>query len=218
MEIAQTVPTWLVVASYGVGSGLWLRWLTVDKPRQGGVDLLSSATPTTILGYLQVSFNLLVVLVPYIWDESAQIDGTHSCANWQIFDNWSEPNRDLFWGNHLVLLIMEKKDLQRHIICLCLDSFVKSHIFRDNLKNNCVSFYVHDEPGLKIRNWGHPRTRFDATNSMVISDFENEPLLKITFLKVSSIVLTCVNCQLLNIQGFVLKIELTLGLVLTSRV
>ena len=65
MEIAQTVPTWLVVASYGVGSGLWPRWLTVDKPRQGGVDLLSSATPTTILGYLQVSFNLLVVLVPY---------------------------------------------------------------------------------------------------------------------------------------------------------
>ena len=42
----------------------------------------SPATPTTISRSPQVPFNLLVVLVPSICDESGRIVGTHFCTNY----------------------------------------------------------------------------------------------------------------------------------------
>ena len=74
---------------------------------------------------------LLFVMVFSTRDESTQIGGTHFLTNWQNFDSWSKPNKAIFWGNDLTLLIVAKNDFQRYIICLCLDLFAKSHVFQD---------------------------------------------------------------------------------------
>ena len=127
-------PTWLVVALYSVGNGVWLWWSTVDEPQWGIIDPPSPTTPTAISRSPQVPFNLLVVLVLSIRDKTVRIDVTHFRTNWQNIDNWYEPSRALFWGNDLESRLVVKNDFQRYIKCLCLESFVKkSRVFQDSL-------------------------------------------------------------------------------------
>ena len=53
-------------------------------------------------------------------------------TNYHNCDSGDEPNEALFSGKSLVLLILVKNDFQRYIICLCLESYVQNHVFRDN--------------------------------------------------------------------------------------
>ena len=57
---------------------------------------------------------------------------------------------------------MAKNDFQWYIVCLCLKSFAKSHVFKENygkFQFNCTSFSVQGQPGLKIEirddSWTH---------------------------------------------------------------
>ena len=81
----------------------------------------------------EVLLSLRIVMVPSIRDESARIGGRLFHVNLRNFDSWSEPNRALFWGNKLTLLIVAKNDFQWYIMCLCLDLYAKSHVFREKL-------------------------------------------------------------------------------------
>ena len=62
----------------------------------------------------------------------AEFQNTHFETNCQNFDSGAQLNEALFSGKSLKLLIMEKKDLQCYIVCLCLESFAQNHIFQDN--------------------------------------------------------------------------------------
>ena len=145
---------------------------------------------TAALGSKQFHLNILVAMVPSICNESAQIVGTFFRAKWQNFDSWSKPNRALFWGNDLESILVAKYDFQQYIISPCLESFTISH----NEKNcgkcqfNSTSFCLQDQPWLGIKNRDHSRTRFDATNLMVVSNLVNKLMLKIMFLEACPIV------------------------------
>ena len=64
------------------------------------------------LGCHHVQHNLLFKMAPSVRDKSARIIGTLFCADWQNFDNWSEPNGALFWGNDLESILVTKNDFQ----------------------------------------------------------------------------------------------------------
>ena len=81
-----------------------------------------------------------------------------------------------------------------------------------------VSICVQGQPRLEIEIQDHHRTRFDATNPMVVSNLSNEPPLKITFFEVSLIVSIFVKFQQLDIRSSVLETEHTPRLVLMSSI
>ena len=112
-----------------VGSGeLWVgeQWLF-------GVVPPSSASPTVDLGSQHTHLDLLVKMVSSVPDESARIICTYFRAKTTNFVSGSEPNGALFWGNDFKFILVVKNAFQRCLICLCLKSFAKSHIFQDKL-------------------------------------------------------------------------------------
>ena len=135
-------------------------------------------------------------MVPFVRDENTRIVSTLSHAKWRNVGSRSQPNGALFWGNDLESTLVVKNDFQRYIICLCLESFVKSHIFWNSLWIVTLiftSFCRHSQPGLKIEIQDHPRIHFNATNLMAVLELTNKLLLKITFFEVSPIISVCVN-------------------------
>ena len=44
-------------------------------------------TPTTIPACQSIPFGLYIIVVPFISDKNAQIDGTHFRTNWQNFES-----------------------------------------------------------------------------------------------------------------------------------
>ena len=107
------------------------------------------------------------------------------------FASRSESHGILFWGNDLKSILIVKNAFQQYIICLCVKSFAKNHIFWDRLWNwqlKFASFWVQGQLGLRIKIRDHFKTYFDATISMAISELTNELLLKIVFFEISIIV------------------------------
>ena len=91
-----------------------------------------------------------VVLLSPHWPISVPKCSTHSPhQNGTLYFEWKcldrrhakmtnfvsgfEPNGPLFSGNDLEFILVTKNTFQRYIICLCLNSFIKSHVFRDSL-------------------------------------------------------------------------------------
>ena len=75
--------------------------------------------------------------------------------------------------------------------------YKKSHFSRQSVNcqfNLCLVLRA-GQPRLEIRNQEHSWTHFDTINPMAISDLTNEFLLKITFFKVSAIVLIFIKLQ-----------------------
>ena len=139
----------------------------------------------------QVLLNLFNIIVPSVCEESAQIVNTLFCVKWQNFDCWFEPTRALFWCIDLESILMARNTFQWHRICLCLESFVKSHFFETDCQKyqfNLASFCLQDQLELKIGNWDYFQTRFNATNPMTVSYLVNEFPLKIIFFEISPIV------------------------------
>ena len=82
---------------------------------------------------------------------------THNCkicSSSAFFGSISDDS----WGDNPGFMLWMKNDSQRYIICLCLMSCIKSHIFWDKfwkLLIKVASFYVQGQLGLKIRIWDH---------------------------------------------------------------
>ena len=75
---------------------------------------------------------------------------------------------------------------------------------------NYASFCVQGQPRLEIRNRNHPRTRFNATNLMQVSDLANELSLEIMFLDISSIVSIYMNLINLITRALFWKLSIPL--------
>ena len=60
---------------------------------------------------------------------------------------------------------------------------------------------MQGQPALKIKIQDHFQTRFEATNSMAISELANELLLKIVFFDISYVVSVCVKFNILIFGG-----------------
>ena len=180
----QTLAPWRLIR--GGGSTCNARatpWLPNVAP-------LSPATPTTGSWSQQVLLGLLILMVPFVRDKSAQIVGTLFHAKTKNFASRSEPNGALFWDNCLKFIIVAKNTFQQYIIYLCLKLFAKSHFFDivcELIVKVFASFCMQGQLGLGITNRDHSRTCSDAMNPMTVSNFANEFLLKITFFDISLI-------------------------------
>ena len=113
----------------------WWRWQGVRKSPLPGVASHPLATLAVVFGSQQVHLNLLVKMVPFVPNKSAQIVGTHFCAKNANFVSGSERSGSLFRGNDLEFILATKNAFQWYIICLCLKIFAKkSHFSKQSIK------------------------------------------------------------------------------------
>ena len=130
-------------------------------------------------------------MIPSVPEESIRIIGTYFHAKMVNFASGSEPNGDLFWGNDLEYILVMTNVFQQYIICLCLKSFAKRHIFRDSLQNwqlKLCLILCAGQSGLGIRIQDHSWTHFDSTNPITISKLTNKlPLRNVSF-EISTII------------------------------
>ena len=134
------------------------------------------------------------------------------CKN-ENFTSRSEPNGALFWGNDPKFILVTKNAFHLYIICLCLKSFAKCHIFWDKLWNwqlKFVSFLRTWRTGTWNQNSRPLLDLFRCHESMTISELANELPLKIAFFEISIIVSVYVKFQYLDIQSSVLETKHTL--------
>ena len=124
----------LELASHG-DADISSRWSACKDGHGSGQKWHPSASFGSQAWSQRVQLTLPIVMVTSIINESGRILGTLFCTNWQNFDSWSEPNGSLFWGNDLESRLVEKNNFQQYIICLCLDLFAKSYVFRENCGN-----------------------------------------------------------------------------------
>ena len=100
---------------------------------QNDSEMPSLATPATGSECQHTHLNLLFKMVSFVLDESAQIISMYFRTKIVDFASGLEPNRASFLGNDLEFILVAKNTFQWYIICLCLKSFAKSQVFRENL-------------------------------------------------------------------------------------
>ena len=99
----------------------------MGRPWLNNVAPPSPVTPTARSMSQHTHINL--TMVPSVHDKSVQIIDMQFCAKMTKFSNWSELNGALFWDNNLEFTLVVKSAFQQYIICLCLNLFVKIHVF-----------------------------------------------------------------------------------------